>query len=226
MPTRKLPLLSAPLTPCPCLPELHVMRAKRSLRRAADLLSVAGVPVAEATKVLAREPNSPVTQAIKLWGDDEEPFKNLITSSAPAAREWRRTMARIIAHLKSDDSGRPVFRGWYFGSSAQRTEFMAPILKQGFFVNPRIGMSASRSRRVSTSAAFLNRQGVIWEIRAPRTARDFAPIFDAIGAKYPEQREVVFPRHSRFVLIEAPRKLTLLRGGQKIRVPYLVFEEA
>jgi hypothetical protein len=54
MPTRKLPLLSAPLTPCPCLPELHVMRAKRSLRRAADLLSVAGVPVAEATKVLAR----------------------------------------------------------------------------------------------------------------------------------------------------------------------------
>jgi hypothetical protein len=99
------------------------MRAKRSLRRAADLLSVAGVPVAEATKVLAREPNSPVTQAIKLWGDDEEPFKNLITSSASAAREWRKTMARIIAHLESDNSGRPVFRGWYFGSSAQRDEF-------------------------------------------------------------------------------------------------------
>jgi hypothetical protein len=103
---------------------------------------------------------------------------------------------------------------------------MGPILKQGFFVNPRIGMSASRSRRVSTSAAFLNRHGVIWKIRAPRTARDFAPIFDAIGAKYPEQREVVFPRHSRFVLMEAPRKLTLLRGGQRLRVPYLIFEEA
>jgi hypothetical protein len=71
------------------------MRAKRSLRRAADLLSVVGVPVAEAAKVLARDPNSPVTQAIKLWGDDEEPFKNLITSPASAAREWRKTMARI-----------------------------------------------------------------------------------------------------------------------------------
>ena len=68
--------------------------------------------------------------------------------------------------------------------------------------------------------------GLIWEIRGPRTARDFAPIFDAIGAKYPEQREVVFPRHSRFVLMEAQRKLTLLRGGQRLRVPYLVFEEA
>ena len=202
------------------------MRANRSLRSAADLLSIAGVRVAQAAKVLAREPDSPVTQTIKLWGDDEEPFKNLITSSSAAAREWRQTMARIIAHLACDDSGQPVFRGWYFASAAQRAEFMRPILKQGFFLNPRIGMSASRSRRVSSKATFLNRHGVIWEIRAPHTARDFAPIFDAIGAKYPEQREVVFPRHSRFVLIAPPRKLTLVRGGQKLRVPCLVFEEA
>lgn len=196
------------------------------LRHAADLLTATKVPVSRAAIILSREPESPVTQAVKLWGDDEEPFKNLITSRTAAAREWRRVMARIIAHLMPDRSNHPVWRGWYFANANQRAAFLAPILRGGLFINPRIGMSATRTRRVATGASFLNRHGVIWEIRSHRSARDVAPIFAAIGAKYPEQREVLFPQRSRFVLLEPPRAITLVRGGQKFRVPYLVFAEA
>lgn len=196
------------------------------LRHAADLLTASNVPVSRAAVILSREPESPVTQAVKLWGDDEEPFKNLITSRTAAAREWRRVMARIIANLRPDRSNRPVWRGWYFANARQRAGFLEPILRAGLFINPRIGMSATRARRVATRASFLNRHGVIWEIRSHCSARDVAPIFAAIGAKYPEQREVLFPRHCRFVLLESPRTIALVRGGQKLRVPYLVFAEA
>ncbi len=75
------------------------MRAKCSLRHAAELLSLSDVPVKRAAMVLARELNSPVTQAIKLWGDDEEPFMNLITARSVSAREWRRIMGRIIIKM-------------------------------------------------------------------------------------------------------------------------------
>ncbi len=68
---------------------------------------------------------------MKLWGDDEEPFKNLITSPAPAAREWRRIMDRLIANLRPDRSNRPVWRGWYFASVRQRVDFLAPIPRSG-----------------------------------------------------------------------------------------------
>jgi hypothetical protein len=45
---------------------------------------------------LANDPHSSLTQAVKLWGDDEEPFRNLIISKAPEARAWRRDMSRFF----------------------------------------------------------------------------------------------------------------------------------
>jgi len=86
-------------------------------------------------------------------------------------------------------------------------------------------MSASRSQHVSTSDRFLNTSGMVWQIRRQKTARDVSAIFAAIGAKYPEQREVIFPRGSQFALLEGPRLLRVVRGGQTLRVPYYVFQE-
>lgn len=167
-----------------------------------------------------------MTQAVKLWGDDEAPFKNLIAAETPLARRWRSTMQRLLAHLERDPTSQTVYRGWSFANAAQRAEFMHPILEQGYFVNARIGMSATKSLAVSAGAPFLNADGAIWEIRAPRKARNLEPIFSAIGAKYPEQREVIFPRGCRFGLLEPPTRLEVVRGGHILRVPYFVFEEA
>ena len=61
--------------------------------------------------------------------------------------------------------------------------------------------------------------------KAASLARDVSPIFHAIGAKYPHQREVIFPRGCQFVLAEPPRQLRVVRGGQILRVPYLVLHE-
>jgi len=183
------------------------------------------VPVAHAAVVLAREPNSPVTRTVKLWGDDERPFKNLIRANTAAAREWRRMMGRIVLHLECYQSEEPVYRGWSFPSAKMRAAFIESIQRRGGFVNGRIGMSASRTKKVSTGRPFLNRFGLVWEIRRHRLARDVSPIFRAIGAKYPHQREVIFPRGCQFVLAETPRELRVLRGGQTLRVPYLVLHE-
>ena len=86
-------------------------------------------------------------------------------------------------------------------------------------------MSASRSRRVATRPEFVNRHGARWEIRRPSSARDLAPVFRAIGAKYPEQREVVFPRGTRFCLLKPPGWVTLRRGGQRLKVRHYVLQE-
>jgi hypothetical protein len=202
------------------------MPKSQSVRHAADILVANYISTQQAAAVLAREPGSPVTQAIKIWGDDEAPFKNLISAKTHLARRWRAIMRRLLANLEPDLTGQTVYRGWSFANARQRAEFMRPITEQGFFVNTRVGMSATKSFAISTSTPFLNSHGAIWEIRAPRKGRNLEPIFAAIGAKYPEQREVVFPRGSRFGLLEPPTKLKVVRDGQILRVPYFIFEEA
>lgn len=201
------------------------MPRRHTLRTAAELLRRGRIATADAAVVLAREPNSPVTRAVKLWGDDEKPFRNLIRAETAAARQWRRMMGRIIAHLEPYRADRPVYRGWNFPNAKMRAAFIAPILREQGFVNQRIGMSASRSRKISTGKAFLNRHGLIWAIRRHERARDVSAIFRAIGAKYPDQREVIFPRGCEFALAEKPRFIRVVRGGQVLRVPYLVFDE-
>jgi hypothetical protein len=199
--------------------------APRRLRSAADLLKAGRVSVARAATVLAREPASPITRTIKLWGDDEMPFKNLIRANTSAARQWRHMMGKIVIHLECFRSDEPVYRGWSFPNARMRAAFIEGIQRRGGFVNRRIGMSASRAKKVSTSQQFLNRFGLVWEIKRHRLARDVSPIFRAIGAKYPHQREVIFPRGSQFVLVEPPREMRVLRSGQMLRVPYLVLHE-
>ncbi|MGH7997813.1 MAG: hypothetical protein ACREFX_15825 [Opitutaceae bacterium] len=201
------------------------MAPPRRLYSAADVLTTSHMPVAQAAVALAREPTSPITRTMKLWGDDERPFKNLIRANTAAAREWRRMMGRIVGHLECLQSDEPVYRGWSFPSAKMRASFIDSIRRRGGFVNRRIGMSASRARRVSTGRPFLNRFGLVWEIRRHRLARDVSPIFHAIGAKFPRQREVIFPRGCQFVLAEPPRQLRVVRSGQTLRVPYLVLHE-
>jgi hypothetical protein len=86
-------------------------------------------------------------------------------------------------------------------------------------------MSASRSRRIATRPEFLNRFGALWEIRAPLSARDQAPIFRAIGAKFPAQREVIFPKAAKFTLLAKPAWITIRRDGQALKVRHYTFEE-
>jgi hypothetical protein len=201
------------------------MPLSRRLRSAADLLTSGRIPVARAAVILAREPASPITRTVRLWGDDERPFKNLIRANTSAARQWRRMMGRIVNHLECFRSDKPVYRGWNFPDARTRDAFISAIQRRGGFVNRRIGMSASLSRSVSTSRSFLNRFGLVWEIGHHRLARDVSPIFKAVGAKYPGQREVIFPRGCQFVLAEPLRKLRVVRDRQIFHVPYIVLHE-
>lgn len=178
-----------------------------------------------AARVLAREPDSPVTRALRLWGDDENPFKHLIASQSEEAKTWRETMGILLKNLQPDTSGRTVWRGWYFNSVSARKRLWRQLEAKAIFVNARIGMSASRSRRIACRPEFVNKHGALWEIRSPRSARDLAPIFRAIGAKYPEQREVVFPKGVRFELVGNPGWRTIRRDGQSRKVRHYVVQE-
>ncbi len=153
------------------------MERKNKKLIASDLLSTEYMSIAVAASLLAKEPGSPVTKAVKLWGDDEDPFRNLIVADSASAKAWRHAMKTIIGNLRPDRSGRTVYRGWYFSSARQRTEFMAAIERTGYFINERVGMSASRKLEVASGDPFLNKFGIIWEIRKPRSARNMAPIF-------------------------------------------------
>ena len=192
---------------------------------AADLLKRCKVSVVDAVQALKCEPAHPVTRALKLWGDDEDPFRHLIISKKVEARVWRQTMAVILRNLAPEKSGRTVWRGWYFDSDAARRRLLHRLEVTRVFVNRRVGMSASRSRAIASRLEFVNRYGVLWEIRRPCSARDLAPVFKAIGAKYPWQREVIFPRGSRFKLLCPPGWATLRRGGQTFRVRHYVLQE-
>jgi hypothetical protein len=193
--------------------------------RVADLLKRSNVPVAQAVRVLKRESTHPVTRALKLWGDDEDPFRHLIISRTDEAQVWRETMAVILRNLAPETSGRTVWRGWSFDSVAARQRLLSRLERTGRFVNPRVGMSASRSRVIASRPEFVNRHGALWEIRRPCSARDLAPVFRAIGAKYPWQREVIFPRGTYFVLMKPPGWVALRRSGQTIKVRHYVLQE-
>jgi hypothetical protein len=198
---------------------------EKELRHAADLLTLRNVAVQRAARALAREPASPVTRTLKLWGDDENPFRHLIASKTAEARVWRQTMGLLLGNLAPDPSGRTVWRGWNFASAADRRKLLRKLEMTGRFVNERVGMSASRSRQIAIGPEFVNRHGALWEIRRPRSARDLAPIFRAIGAKCPAQREVIFPHGTRFCLLKPPGWVTLRRDGQAIQVRHYVLEE-
>jgi hypothetical protein len=201
------------------------LKTIKSIRHAADLLKCSGVPVSVAARVLAREPDSPVTRTLKLWGDDENPFKRLITSDSDEARVWRETMGIILKNLLPAPSRRTVWRGWYFESARARKHLWKDLKSKAVFRNVRVGMSASRSRRVACRPEFLNEHGALWEIRSPRSARDLAPIFRKIGAKYPEQREVVFPKGVKFELLATPGWTAVRRDGQSRKVLHYIVQE-
>jgi hypothetical protein len=203
-----------------------LVKRNKPLRRAADLLKRSDVPVSMAVRLLIQEPNSPVTRALKLWGDDENPFKHLIVSESGEARIWRETMGILLKNLRPEKSGSTVWRGWNFSSNEARERLWRQFEAKATFVNARVGMSASRSWRVACRPDFVNRYGAIWEIRFPRSARDLAPIFRAIGAKYPQQREVVFPKGVHFLLVGKPGWRVIRRGGQSIKVRHYVVREA
>lgn len=122
---------------------LHPELGEPSIHRAADLLHISGVPVVTAAKVLAREPDSPITRTLKLWGDDENPFSHLITARSKEARVWRETMGILVGNLAPDVSSRTVWRGWHFESGRKREILMRDLEETGRFRNERVGMSAS-----------------------------------------------------------------------------------
>lgn len=145
------------------------MKGKKHIKAAADLLKYPNVPVSEAADVLAREPGSPVARALKLWGDDENPFKHLIISESSEARVWRETMGVLLKNLQPETSGKTVWRGWYFASARSRKRLWRELETRAVFVNTRVDMSASRSRGIACRAEFVNRHGALWEIRSPRS---------------------------------------------------------
>jgi hypothetical protein len=200
-------------------------QSRKSFIQAVDLLKRPGIRVVVAARALAREPDSPVTRTLKLWGDDENPFKRLIVGRSKEARIWRETMGVLLQNLKPDTSGRTVWRGWNFASANARQRLLRSFETAGIFTNARVGMSASYSRRIACRSAFLNASGILWEIRRPHSARDLGPIFRAIGAKYPEQREAIFPRGATFVLTREPVLKVIRQDGHALEVWHYILTE-
>ena len=195
------------------------------MNRAADLLKGTTLASSVTARMLAREPDSLAARTLKLWGDDENPFKRLIISKSADARLWRETMALILRNLRPASRLGTVWRGWYYICDRARNRVMGDLEESRSFTNFRVGMSATRSRDIACRPAFLNEHGALWEIRCPKSARDLEPIFRAIGAKYPEQRELIFPRGTRLALCGNPGWKAVRRNGQTLKVRHYVLEE-
>jgi hypothetical protein len=181
----------------------------------------AGEVVAEAADWLARHKDTPVAEALRIWGNDDANYFRLMNENSPGAAAWRETVAKRIAGIKPM-SRATVWRGWHFGTKADLDAFAA---SGDSHIVERPGMSASTSEAVAQGDKFLSGHGLVWEIRKARGARDFAGIFKAIGTKYSHEAEVIFPKGTGFKKISGPEPRTIMRDGKPFTYLHAIYEE-
>lgn len=179
------------------------------------LLHRRDVPSHEAAKLLATAPpDHPVAQAVRTWGDDQEAFQRLMSEDSDLSRTRRAIIESLLAALAPMPGQPTLYRGWL-----DRAPLVA-LERDGAWIQARTGMSASASTEIA-AGRFLTPSGMLWEIRAAKTARDLSPIFAALGTRYAHEQEAVFPEHCVFRLISIADKNIAPYGN----IPYIVVEQ-
>ena len=201
------------------------IKTEAHIERFFNTAKPASIPPEQVAEVIGRFPQSAPAKTFRRWGDDDRKFYELMNLDDPEAVVWRTAMGQFLATIKPDTSGRTLYRGWKFGSKDDLASFLKKELADGVFTNTRPGMSSTYSTEVATRGKFLSGHAMIWEIRSPKTARDFEEILKVAGAKYPDEREAIFPEGARLRQVGPPRKRNIIRNGQKIRYLHYVFEE-
>ncbi|HEY1791818.1 MAG TPA: hypothetical protein VGG34_02800 [Opitutaceae bacterium] len=200
-------------------------KRRRIIRHAADLLTARNVPVARAATVLARERNSPITGAIKLCGDDEAPFKNLIAAKTPLARRWRKMMASpaFSPGTRSDQANRLSrleFREFSGESGLHEADSAARLLFERADRYERHTVSEDRDEK--TVLKSVRRR--LGNPGAAKSAQCCAHLRGNRG-EVSRTAELIFPRGARFGLLKPSRTIKVVRGGQTLGVPFFAFEE-
>jgi hypothetical protein len=169
--------------------------------------AAAAADASVAPEVLARllkaEPGHPVTQAVKLWGDDEKRFTEMMMEDTPQAMEWRQIMEATLSKLKPMPGEPILYRGWKFETAEEITEFMEK--NRDYFPQKRVGMSASLELAVAERDKFSGGEySMIWEIQGTRRAVDARPLFQAVGAAAHAEREeeVIFPGGGKYLWLD------------------------
>lgn len=144
--------------------------------------------------LLRAEPDHPVAKAIKLWGDDEKRFTELMMLDTEEARAWRETMAATLRKLEPVQGEPVLYRGWSFETAEKMQAFMEEN-REGF-AQKRVGMSASLDIDVPQREKFSKGEhSMIWQIQGTQAAVDARPLFEAVGAvaHLEREEEFIFP---------------------------------
>ncbi len=185
------------------------------------ILTKGDLPPRDLAELLAQHPRHPATVAMRIWGNDEREFAELINAASPNAVAWRDEVERVLMATRPEEDLAVVWRGWKYKSDDRRSASLESLdLEAGIFRQQRVGMSASRSLAIATDR-FIKEHGMVWEIRAPKTARSMAEVFEALGTKYAHEQEIIFPRGSVLSLTES----RFQKVGKYPSLVYRVYEE-
>ena len=176
------------------------------------------VTVARLAEAVRAAPDHPVSKDLRIWSEDKETFNHFKWDNTPDALEWRRRMDIILRRIQPDITrGGNLFRGM------RTSEPLEAIRRDGIFDVTTVGDSFSEDIRV-VIGGYLTEGGFLMEVVSPKNARMMNSIFKEIGGKAAAEREAIYPRGSSFVLLKETTK-SMEIAGQKVKIPYLIFEE-
>lgn len=143
------------------------------------------------------EPNHEVAKALKLWGDDEDTFSELMREDDAAALAWRDTMDITLSKLKPVPDKPLLYRGWSFKTAEEMDDFL--VNYKDHFEQDRVGMSGTFDLTVAARPKFSGgAHSMIWAVSDNRRAVDMRPLFEAVNAQAYRlgESEVIFPQRT------------------------------
>jgi hypothetical protein len=147
--------------------------------------------------LLRAEKDHPLAKVIKLWGDDEARFTEMMRLDTREARQWRHQMEAALRKLRPVAGEPELYRGWSFATAAEMEAFLEEH-REGF-TQARAGMSATADIAVTAREKFTRGEhSMVWRIQGTRRAVDARPLFEAVGAvaHIEREEEFIFPRHT------------------------------
>lgn len=191
------------------------------LRAPGDLLRLRDFTPEQAARVLALEPDSSVTQALRAWAQDAESYQRLVRN--PQSDEAQ-TFRRVLLNMQPYRSDEPLWRGLKFDSVEERDRYLTDWQNTGVVPHQALAVSTSKSREFALTN-YTNEYGILLEVRKHSSGRDFEPIARAVGGQ-PIEQEVLVPGPIDFALLDATRTTrATYSAGQMVEIPYITISE-